>query len=745
MSSSQQSVVAQWNEVILESIRAGAAKPTATIDQLFMAHAAIYDAWAAYDATAIGLHSIGDRPLAERTEANAAEAVSHAAFDALSRLFPDRVDRFEAKMAALGLDPAAETAAAAAGRDAAAAVFAARAGDGTNRENGYATPPGHGYAPVNDADPTAASGQGGALFDPNHWTPLRVPTGAQVDANGTPVAVDGDPASYVDQVALTPHWGGVAPFALPSGDAVRPAAPPMLGDLTSYTDAAGKTTTGDAAYREQFAAVLEASRTLTTREKVIAEFWADGPRTESPPGHWNQIAQDVALREGHGIAEDAKMFLALNAAVFDAGVATWEAKYHYDFVRPQSAIRHLYAGEDVEAWAGPGLGTQVIDGGAWRPYQNVTFVTPPFPEFTSGHSSFSAAAAATIAAFVADDTYYDGVSRGNHDLDSVEGPDLLGLFETNELAFETFSPDEDAVSLRWDTLFEAAADAGLSRIYGGIHIQDGDLRGREIGRAVAEIAEAKWRALFGETPDGDLLADAAGGTLYAGLGNDRLTGLGGDDVLKPGVGADTITTGAGADTVWGTLAELDGDTVRDLSSEDRIVLRGETLGASDLRWDGAAGALRIGEATISLEGIGPMARLAVDAVEGGTAITVETPVFGILAGDGRIGRLNGSDAAEIVDAGGGRLDVVRGGGGEDVFVFTDTAGARDGLRVLDFDPHEDALFLRGAAVAAARAFGDTLAIRLDGADGDAVHLHGVADIADVRILAAAEFDALALA
>lgn len=84
----------------------------------------------------------------------------------------------------------------------------------------------------------------------------------------------------------------------------------------------------------------------------IAEYWADGPRTESPPGHWTQIVQNIALREGHGIEKDAKMFFAMNAVVFDAGIATWEAKYIYDCVRPQSAIRDLYCDQKIETWGG---------------------------------------------------------------------------------------------------------------------------------------------------------------------------------------------------------------------------------------------------------------------------------------------------------------------------------------------------------------------------------------------------------
>lgn len=574
--SSEQSVVARWNEVTLESVRAGSALPTVTTDQLFQVHAAIYDAWSAYDSSAYGLYSRPERPESEHTDANKAEAVSFAAYTMLVELFPDRKAEFDTFMDELGYDPDAESLSDAAmvGQSAAQGVMDARAGDGSNRENDYEDTTG--YTPVNEADPDSSKAPGGEDFDPNHWQPLRVPTGTVVDDNGIPIATD-DPASYVDQVPLGPGWGNVDTFALMDVSSVLPPAPPQLGDMSEYVDATGKVTTGDAAYREQFNAVLEASANLTEEQKVIAEFWADGPRTESPPGHWNQIAQDIAFREGHGIDEDAKMFLALNAAIFDAGIATWNAKYVYDFVRPQSAIRDMYFGEEIEAWGGPNQGTQTILGQEWQPYQNVTFVTPPFPEFTSGHSGFSMAAARTIASFVGSDAFFDGETLGVYDLDGVPGTDLLGQYVATELLFEEMTGGP--VTLQWETLTEAAEEAGISRIFGGIHIQDGDLRGREIGEEVAGVAENLWRALFMNGGDDVLAASEGGGALYAGpgddladgvdvvdhihgdTGNDTLRGNGGDDMILGGLGLDRLNGGDGDDTIIG------GDEEGDLRDE----------------------------------------------------------------------------------------------------------------------------------------------------------------------------------
>ena len=461
--SSELSLVGQWNEVMLDAIRTGGASPTPTTYQMHLTTAAVYDAWAAFDDAASGYYSDLNADFGGDPEANKAEAISHAFYAMLTEFYPAQAEKFDTFMSDLGYDTngvAAGTGSPAEiGLLAVQNVFTTRENDGSNAANSFADT--SGYVPVNDPQEGSAGAPGGDDFDPNHWQPLRVPNGTLLDDNGNPTYDDNVPSTFNDQVALTPQWGAVTPFALESGDAVRPDAPPQKGDLTEYVDGLGNVTTNDQAYRDQFTAVMEASATLTTEEKVIAEYWADGPRTESPPGHWNQIAQDISLREGHGNDDDAKMFFALNAALFDAGIATWEAKYHYDYVRPQSAIRDLFFDQEIEAWAGPDLGTMEILGQEWQPYQDTTFVTPPFPEFTSGHSAFSMAAANTIAAYVGSDAFYDGESLSNYDLDSVEGTDFLGQYVTTELAFETFD-EVDPVVLQWETLTEAAEAAGVA-------------------------------------------------------------------------------------------------------------------------------------------------------------------------------------------------------------------------------------------------------------------------------------------
>ncbi|MDF1726765.1 MAG: DUF4114 domain-containing protein [Sulfitobacter sp.] len=558
-----QSLVAQWVEVMLEAIRTDGASPTPTTYHLHTTTAAVYDAWAAYDTDAYGHYTDIVRPTAEHTETNKEIAVSYAFYDMLVDYFPDQQALFDNMMAGLGYDPQAVGIGAAdpitVARLAVEGLRDARADDGSNAENDFADT--SGYVPVNGAQEGSDTAPGGVDFDPNHWQPLRIPNGTLRDDNDNPTYDDNDPTTFNDQTGLTPHWGGVDGFGLDHGDQVRPPAPPKLGDFTTYVDALGNLTTYDQAYRDQVSEVLEASANLTTREKVIAEFWADGPRSEAPPGHWNQIAQDIALREGHGIDEDAKMFFALNTAMFDAGIATWESKFHYDFIRPQSAIRDLYYDQEIQSWGGPNQGTQTMLGQHWQPYQETTFVTPNFPEYTSGHSSFSFAAANTISAFVGSDAFYDGTTLANYDLDHVDGVDLLGQYVTDELYFEDFTGPP--VVLQWETLTEAAEEAGDSRIYGGIHIQDGDHNGRQIGIDVAALGQARWEALFTRAGDNDVQGTEGNDSLLGGTGEDTISGGAGDDTISGGADADQLEGGAGADTFRDALEEIFGDTIRD--------------------------------------------------------------------------------------------------------------------------------------------------------------------------------------
>ena len=511
------SVVVKWNQVALDAVRASAPRPTVNSRALFLLHTSMYDAWTAYSPAANGTQLGGQlrRPAAEHTEANKRAAVSYAAYAALLKFFPayeQKTGAFTAQMKNLGLptDPATlasrdPATPAGIGNIAAETLLNARLNDGSNQTNNYAevvsaTYPAL-YQSVNNADPAASNTVGGPTFDPARWQPLRVPNGKATDpVTGFPLANNADPSTYTDQKFLTPHWGAVTPFSLSFGGELRPPPPPRPGSAAPYTDALGNTMSSDEAYRRQADEIVQLTAQLTERQKVIAEFWADGPDSVTPPGHWNEFATDLSYRYRYGIDEDVKLFFALNGALMDSSIACWESKRYYDFIRPISAIRHLYFDAIIPGWAGPGLGTKNMPGAKWQPFQSLTFVTPAFSEYTSGHSTFSAAAAEVLRGVSGSDQLYDGTTQVPYDRNRDGVNDFVGEFiaRPNSLTIEPGLPSQP-VALRWATLKEAADEAGLSRRYGGIHFQDGDLYGRRVGEQIGQRALQKARGYWGGT------------------------------------------------------------------------------------------------------------------------------------------------------------------------------------------------------------------------------------------------------
>ena len=434
--------VITWNQATLEAVRRTRLGPPMVARAIHVLHTATYDAWAAYDHRAVGTR-LGDllrRPPAERTRQAKQEAVSFAAYHALVDLFPTQRGLFGAVMDGLGYHPGAVGAArspSAVGTLAARAVLDFRHHDGSNQLGDLAPGPyadWTGYRPLNPPD---------RLVDPNRWQPLRQPDGAV-------------------QRFLAPHWGLVTPFALHVGSQLRPRRGPRRHPGPGY--------------RRQAEQVLADSAELTDQHKAIAEYWADGPGTETPPGHWCLLAQWVSARDGHGLDQDVVLFFALSGALHDAAVAAWDAKRAFDSVRPVSAVRWLFAGHKVCAWGGPGQGATLVKGEEWQPY----LPTPPFAEYVSGHSTFSAAAAEVLA--------------------HATGSDRFGASVTVPAGSSRIEPDGTPatdVTLHWPTFSDAADQAGRSRRYGGIHFRDGDLAGRAIGRLVGLRAWLAADALAG--------------------------------------------------------------------------------------------------------------------------------------------------------------------------------------------------------------------------------------------------------
>jgi len=214
---------------------------------------------------------------------------------------------------------------------------------------------------------------------------------------------------------------------------------------------------------------------LTDEQKVIAEYWADGPGSELPPGHWMRFAEFCSRRDALGVDSDVKLYFLLANAMLDASVAVWDRKIHFDAVRPISLVRHTYGGQQVQAWGGPYQGTRALDGSQWRPYLS----TPAFAEYPSGHSTFSAAGADVLHLFT-----------GRSDFGAtVVVPAGASHVEPGAV------PAHDVV-LHWATFDDAADQAGFSRRLGGIHFVTGDLDGRLVGRRVAARVVGRGRDLF---------------------------------------------------------------------------------------------------------------------------------------------------------------------------------------------------------------------------------------------------------
>ena len=151
--------------------------------------------------------------------------------------------------------------------------------------------------------------------------------------------------------------------------------------------------------------MIKFSRHLDEARKLIVEYWADGPASELPPGHWGLFAQFVSRRDQHTIDQDVKMFFAMHNASFDAGIVAWHFKRKYDGVRPITAIRYRSRGRPIRAWGGRARPTENIPGEQWMPYNPGTNLTPPFPGYFSGHSVFSRSSATVLDLFTGSDYF----------------------------------------------------------------------------------------------------------------------------------------------------------------------------------------------------------------------------------------------------------------------------------------------------------------------------------------------------
>jgi hypothetical protein len=591
------SISRNWSERILESIRMDTPHPPAQARNLFSYSVCMYDAWAAYDTNAVGFiyrgkHTAADVPAARR------EAISYAMHRMMiERLAYSRTATNQAEgnilfMDRLGYDTnnvSRDTnTPAGVGNSIYDAVSAYFINDGSRQTAGTpfptANPPvaypdypvgnPRRYQFLNERMDPFAHGTTfdgtNTLFDVNIWQRLNVP--GAIDQNGFT-------ASPLQGYAGAP-WLWVRSFSLSRIDEnkpwIDPGPPPYLGGATT------------ALFLSNLVEVIRYSSQLTTVGGVVTnispqtignnslgandghgyttnpvtglpyapnnvlrgdftrsltEFWADGPSSETPPGHWNAIANRVSddmatnltpFRVGgtgpvvDRLEWEVKLYFAINAALHDAACACWSAKRFYNGWRPISAIRRCGSlGQSSEpgspsyhtnglplvtnlieivtassvssgrhagltpgkiavfCWPGqptdPELetsGVRWIHAEDFMPYQKKTFVTPAFPGYISGHSTFSRAAAEIMTAHTGTKWFPNG----------------LGTFTISQLINE--AGPTAPVTLQWASYYDAADQVGLSRIWGGIHPPADDFSGRRVGAQVGTNVWALARSFY---------------------------------------------------------------------------------------------------------------------------------------------------------------------------------------------------------------------------------------------------------
>lgn len=540
-------IAVEWMALTLDALEQDTQMPTVEARTLWQVSSLMYESWAAYDPIATGYYTENTRkqPLVMRTLPNRAETISHALYAFLTYRFAslgeagpgtgarEAFDAFERKMRVHGyLDVSGNpvpSPAQSLGEELASIVIAYGLPDGANELNSYADT--SGYAPSNAPLIVDEPGTNGMQFA-NGWQPLMVQNAQQ---------------SY-----LTPHWGEVVPFALPPYDSnvlrIDPGPPPLFGEATepefieemlanlryvaSMDPSSGEGSGlinlsprvrgnfADGTYSGSGHPVNPITNQPYADNMVplgdflrVISLDLDGYRFTTPPPWWNELALDVLAGKGtvtqrpankpraRDLEYDIKLLFALNGALHDAAIAVWDVKRVYDSCRPISGIRYLSeigelpleaglveiiqvgdplagANEEnvgkikVKCWAGPDEGVEWVLGEKWIPYQPANFVTPPFPGYTSGHTAFGRAFSEVMTAFTGDE-FFPG-----------------GLYElpVSELRFETDL--STTVVLQAATYHDLGYDAGLARIFSGVHIPSDVFASQAIGEQVGQAAYA---------------------------------------------------------------------------------------------------------------------------------------------------------------------------------------------------------------------------------------------------------------
>lgn len=447
----------RWNQLACEALYLTNTGPTVAARALCIIHTAMYDAWSIFSpgkerSTTTGdmYQRLGDSKW--NTSANRKTAYSFAAYrtitcdaiyaNPLPDAFKEKVRNYMVKDLVLDPDDTSQKPdnPAGLGNLSARLVLECREGDKSNQANRFED--WTGYQPINQPPPVRTK-------DINHWQPQLV--------------------ARKPQKFLTPHWCQVTPFALSKADQFRPPAPVTKEKFAEFK-ALGDT-------------VSEYSAKLTETQKLVAEYWAGihedrHPGMEYDPsgGYWTtpsgqccRIAGEIAVKREYGANAVVPLFFALTNALLDASIAAWDAKRYYDYVRPVTMIAELRDDEHFPSWGGPCRGAVDMQGEGWCPY---LLGTPPFAEYVSGHSCFSAATAEILRCFTGSNEYGGSVT-----------------IPTKGSRIEPDCTPSCDITLSWptlDDLVKGPNGVGMSRIYGGIHFMPGNVEGAKLGENVAK-------------------------------------------------------------------------------------------------------------------------------------------------------------------------------------------------------------------------------------------------------------------
>lgn len=464
----------RWTSVILEAsgrdiVAVGAPRPTIISRQMALPLTAMYDAWACYDAKAVGTRLGGTlrRPPAERTDKNKEKAIAYAAYRLLLDQFPADKDWIAGQLRAAGFDPADgskdRTTPQGIGNLVAEALIAYRQHDGANQSGDEIGSNGKPYSDWTFYEPKNPIAQ---TRDPDRWQQI---------------GFDDGKGGKVYPSFLTPHWYRVRPLVLERADRFRPGPQPTVGSTQ---------------LKREVDEVIAFNGGLSLEQKSVVEFMRDGPRSTGQSGHWLQFAQDVSRRDRLGLDQDVKLFFAVANTAFEAFIAAWDTKRFYDTARPFALVRlvqELYADKTVRGYLGPGKGFGWLPAKQWHPYSPGTFVTPPFPGYVSGHSTVSGACAKMLELFTGSD--HLGVYH-QHVAGQYTEPDAKVAQMQAIDGRPAGLPEDKRVVLAMPTFSGTADMAGLSRVMGGYHIQTDNVEGLKLGRAVAEDEWPKYRAYF---------------------------------------------------------------------------------------------------------------------------------------------------------------------------------------------------------------------------------------------------------